>query len=209
MLSALDPTLLLVLNLFGTVAFALSGAMAGVRAKLDLFGVLVLAAVVGLAGGIARDLMLGIAPRTIQDWRFLAAVVIAGLATAVGHRVLARLERPVDFLDACGLAIFCVTGAAAALRHDADPSEAVVLGMITAAGGGIVRDLMLTEVPVVLRRGLYAVPALLGASVFVIADHAGATTWIWPVLGGAICLAIRLAGMQFDINLPRPADRGR
>lgn len=211
MLSALDPTLLLVLNLFGTVAFALSGAMAGVKARLDLFGVVVLAGTVGLAGGIARDLVLGIPAQSVQDWRFLAAVIGAGLVAFWAHAVFERLARPVDFLDACGLAIFCVSGAAVALRHDADIPEAILLGMITAIGGGVVRDILLTEVPTVLKRGLYAVPAGLGAAVFVIADSAdaSATSVAWPALGAAACLALRLVGMRYDINLPRPVDRDR
>lgn len=209
MLSALDPTLLLVLNLFGTVAFALSGAMAGVRARLDVFGVLVMAFVVGLAGGIARDLVLGIPAQSVKDWRFILAVLAAGLAVAIAHPVLERMSRPVEFLDACGLAIFCVSGAAVALRHDANVGEAIILGMITAIGGGVVRDMLLTEVPIVLRRGLYAVPAALGAGVIVLADAAGANSVLWPALGAAACLALRLVGLRFDINLPRPAGRER
>ena len=164
-----DPTLLLVLNLVGTFVFGLSGALAGVRARLDIFGVIVLAVVVGLAGGITRDLLIGIPPQTFHDSRYLAAAGAAGLVTFTAHSRLGRLERPILILDAAGLALFCVTGASTALDHRVGAVGAVLLGALTGVGGGVLRDVLLREVPVVLRTGLYAIPALIGASIVVAA----------------------------------------
>ena len=139
----LDATLLVALSLAGTFVFGLSGGMAAVRAHLDIFGVVVLAAVVGIAGGITRDLLIGVPPQTFRDGRYLAAAGAAGLVTIVGHRVLARLERPVLILDAASLALFCVTGASTALSHGVGAVEAVVVGAITGVGGGVLRDIVL------------------------------------------------------------------
>jgi hypothetical protein len=106
-----DPTLILVLNLAGTFVFGLSGGLAAVRAKLDLFGVVVLAAVVGLAGGITRDVLIGTPPATFRDWRYLAAAGAAGLICYFAGPVLERVWRSVLVFDAFGLGLFCVTGA--------------------------------------------------------------------------------------------------
>lgn len=207
-LQGFDPTLLLVLNLTGTFVFGLSGGLAAVRARLDIFGVIVLAAIVGLAGGITRDVLIGIPPQTIRDWRYLAVAGVSGLLTFVAPARLRRIERPILVLDAAGLALFCVTGAATALDHRVAPVEAVVLGAITGVGGGAVRDVLLREIPVVLRTGLYAIPALLGAAVVVIASEAGQHNLAVPILGAAACLAIRLAGLYLDLNVPRAPGHG-
>ncbi|HET7653078.1 MAG TPA: trimeric intracellular cation channel family protein, partial [Acidimicrobiales bacterium] len=202
-LHGFDATLLLVLNLAGTFVFGLSGGLAAVRARLDVFGVMVLAVVVGIAGGITRDLLIGIPPQTFRDWRYLAVGAGAGVVTFVGHGVLTRLERPILVFDAGGLALFCVTGAATALDHHVGPVEAVVLGAITGVGGGALRDVLVREVPVVLRTGLYAIPALLGATVVVLASEAGTHNLAFPVLGAVVCFAIRIAGVYFDLNVPQ------
>jgi uncharacterized membrane protein YeiH len=199
----------LVLNLAGTFVFGISGGLAAVHARLDAFGVVVLAVVVGLAGGIMRDVLIGIPPQTFRDWRYLAAGASAGLLTIVGHGVLSRLERPILVFDAGGLALFCVTGASTALTHRVGPVDAVVLGAITGVGGGALRDVLLREIPVVLRTGLYAIPALIGASVVVIASEAGTDNLVFPIIGAAVCFMIRLAGIQFDLNVPRPRGHER
>lgn len=202
-LHGFDPTLLLVLNLAGTFVFGLSGGLEGVRARLDIFGIVVLAMVVGLAGGITRDLLIGIPPQTVRDWRYLAIAVAAGVVTFVAHTVLTRLERPILILDAGGLALFCVTGASTALDHRVPPVEAVVLGAITGIGGGVLRDVLVGQIPAVLRTGLYAIPALIGAAVVVIASESGHHDLVFPIVGAAICFAIRVAGVYFDLGLPR------
>jgi uncharacterized membrane protein YeiH len=202
-LHGFDPTLLLVLNLCGTFVFGLSGGFAGVKARLDAFGVVVLAVVVGLAGGIIRDLLIGIPPQTFRDWRYLAVAVGAGVVTFLTYRTLKRLERPILVLDAAGLALFCVTGASTALDYRVGAVEAIVLGAITGVGGGMLRDLLVREIPVVLRTGLYAIPALIGAAIVVVATKAGTDNLAVPIAAAAVCFLIRLAGIHFDINIPR------
>lgn len=203
MLPGFDPTLLLALNLAGTFAFGLSGGLAGVRARLDLFGVVVLAVVVGLAGGITRDLLIGVPPATFRDWRYLAVAGGAGLVTFVAHPFIGRIGRPIDVLDAAGLALFCVTGASKALDHGVGAAPAVILGAITGIGGGILRDVLVREIPVVLREGLYAIPALIGAAIVVGSARAGAHGLAAPIVGAAACFAIRLAGLALGLNVPR------
>ena len=206
-LHGFDPTLLLVLNLAGTFVFGLSGGLAGVQARLDAFGVVVLAVVVGLAGGITRDVLIGIPPQTFRDWRYLAVAGGAGLVTFLAHPALERLEHPILVLDAGGLALFCVTGASTALDHHVGTVEAIVLGAITGVGGGVLRDILVREIPVVLRTGLYAIPALIGAAVVVAASKGGSHSLAFPLIGAAVCFLIRLAGVYFDLNVPRAPGR--
>jgi uncharacterized membrane protein YeiH len=203
-----DPTLIFALNLAGTFVFGLSGGLAAVRAKLDLFGVIVLAAVVGLAGGITRDLLIGTPPATFRDWRYLAVAGAAGLVCFYASPTLARIRRSVLVFDAIGLGLFCVTGATKALDFGLGPVPAILLGAITGIGGGMLRDVLLREVPTVLRHELYAVPALLGAAILVIAQKAGSSSPVFPALGAFVCVAVRLVGLKRGVNVPiSPSER--
>jgi len=203
-----DPTLILVLNLAGTFVFGLSGGLAAVRARLDLFGVIALAAVVGLAGGITRDLLIGTPPATFRDWRYLAAAGAAGLLAYFATPLLERIRRSVLVFDAIGLGLFCVTGASKALDFGVGPVPAILLGAITGVGGGMLRDVLLGEVPTVLRHELYAIPALLGAGILVVAQESGSASPLSPVLGAAVCVAVRLVGLKYRVNVPiAPSER--
>ncbi len=203
-----DPTLILALNLAGTFVFAVSGGLAAVRARLDLFGIVSLAAVVGLAGGITRDLLIGAPPATFRDWRYLAAVGAAGLLSYFATPALERIKRSVLVFDAFGLGLFCVTGATKALDFGLGPVQAVLLGAITGIGGGMLRDVLLREVPTVLRHELYAIPALLGASVLVVAQESGSASPVFPILGVTVCVGVRLAGLRYGVNVPiAPSER--
>ena len=197
-----DPTLILVLNLAGTFVFGISGGLAAVRARLDLFGVMVLAAVVGLAGGITRDLLIGVPPATFRDWRYLVAAGAAGLVCYFGRPALERIRRSVLVVDAFGLGLFCVTGATKALDHGLGPAQAILLGAITGIGGGMLRDVLLREIPTVLRQELYAIPALIGAGILVLAQKVGSSSPLFPALGALVCVAVRLASLRLGVNVP-------
>src|SRR5260370_28412936 len=137
----MDETL--ILNLVGTFAFGLSGGILGVRKKMDLFGVLVLAVAAGLGGGIMRDLILGHAPPiTLVDWRYLASAGIAVLLVFVDYRQIIRWNRFVTAFDAAGLAIFTVTGTTIALAAGLGPVPAALLGILAGLCGGALRDRM-------------------------------------------------------------------
>src|SRR3954467_472265 len=190
-----DPTLILVLNLAGTFVFGLSGGVGAGRARPDLLGVVVLAAVVGLAGGVTRDLLIGTPPATFRDWRYLAAAGAAGLVCFFARPALERIQRSVLVFDAVGLGLFCVTGATKALDFRVGAVSAILLGAITGIGGGMLRDVLLRDVPTILRHDLYAIPALLGAAVLVVAQEAGATSPVFPVVAAAVCVGVRLLAL--------------
>jgi uncharacterized membrane protein YeiH len=200
-----NPTLVLVLSLIGVFVFGLSGGMAGVRAQLDLFGAMLLAVVVGIAGGTIRDVLIGIPPATFRDWRYLAVAGGAGLIAPFAHPAIARLQRWIDVLDAAGLGLFCVVGADTALAHHLGFADCVILGMITGIGGGILRDVLVREVPAILRGGFYAIPALCGALIVVTAYRSGDHSIAFPIVGAVVCFVMRIAGMHYGLGLPSAA----
>lgn len=199
-----ETTLILWLNLAATFGFGLSGGLAAVRARLDLFGVVVLAAVVGLAGGIIRDVLIGVPPETFRDGRYLAAVGGAGLLCFFAAAALERIHPAVLVFDAIGLSLFCVTGASKAVAFGLQPVQAIILGAITGIGGGILRDVLIREIPTVLRSDLYAVPAIGGAAIVVIAHELGADDGIYALAGAGVCLIVRLLGARYGVNMPTP-----
>jgi uncharacterized membrane protein YeiH len=196
--------LLLVLDLIGTFVFALSGAVAGVRRRLDLFGVLVLSFAAGNAGGITRDLLIGATPpAAIADWRYLGVSLLAGVLTFYRYPMIQRWKHPVLMTDAAGLALFAVAGAQKALAHDLNPVMAALLGMLTGVGGGMLRDVLVTEIPTVLRADLYAVAALAGAAVVVLGDQLQLPPTGTTLAGAALCFGLRFMAIRHGWHLPR------
>jgi len=202
-------TLVLTLDLLGTFVFALSGAVAGIRRRLDLFGVLVLSFVAANSGGILRDLLIGSTPpAAIRDWRYLAVSLLAGVLMFFWHPGLRQLRSPVLVFDAAGLALFCVAGAQKALVYGLEPWMAALLGMLTGIGGGVVRDVLLSEIPAVMRADVYAVAALAGAGVVVAGDALQLPSTMMACAGAALCFGLRLAAIHYGWHLPvaRSAD---
>lgn len=197
-------SLLLILDLAGTFVFALAGATAAARRQLDIFGVAVLSFATACSGGIARDLLIGaVPPAALTDWRYVAASLLAALLAFRWHSLLEHLHSPVRILDAAGLALFAVTGAYKALAFGLHPVMAALLGMLTGIGGGMVRDVLLAEVPIVLRSDLYAVAALAGAAVVALGNHFGLAPAGTALAGAVLCFAIRLFAIRRDWQLPR------
>jgi uncharacterized membrane protein YeiH len=200
------PTLLLVLDLVGTFVFALDGALTALRvARLDIVGVITLGIVTAIGGGIIRDLMIGsVPPATFSDWRYLAVATVGGLIAFALARRLERLTLPISLLDAAGLSLFAVTGASKALDYGLGAGQAVILGALTGVGGGTLRDVLIRRVPAVLHSGLYAIPAIIGAGITVAATRAGVYGLVAAIVAAGVCFLIRLLGIVFNLNAPRP-----
>lgn len=199
--------IVLVADLAGTVVFAIEGATAAIHAGLDLLGVLVLSFIVALGGGIVRDLLLGATPPSaMRDWRYPVLAFVAGLLTFVLHvQVEALPALLLSTLDAAGLALFAVAGAEKALEFGIHPFMATLLGAITGCGGGVVRDMLLSRIPMVLVADIYASAALLGAAVLVVGRRLGCPPAVAATLGGVVCFALRVAAVRFGWQLPRIA----
>jgi uncharacterized membrane protein YeiH len=177
--------------------------MAGIRRELDIFGVLVLSFAASSFGGITRDVLIGATPpAALQDWRYLAVSLAAGLIAFFWASLIEKLRNPVRLLDAAGLAFFAVSGTEKALAFGLSPVMAALLGMLTGIGGGVTRDVLLAEIPAVLRSDLYAVAALAGAGVVV-----GGSLLHLPIVaaalgGGLVCFGLRVMAIRRGWHLP-------
>ena len=196
-------TLLPVLDLGGTFVFAISGALTAARHRLDIFGVMVLSFAAGNVGGITRDLLIGaVPPAAVANWSYLGVSVLAGLVTFLRSPFIARMNNPVQWFDAVGLAFFAVSGTQKALVYGLDPVMAALLGMLTGIGGGMLRDVLANEIPNVLRADFYALAALAGAAVV----SGGHALHLQPaavaIAGGLLCFALRFVAIQYGWHLP-------
>jgi len=198
--------LLSAVDLAATAVFALEGALAGIVAELDVFGVLVIGIVTATAGGVIRDVLIGdVPPASVRQGRYLGAAVLAG-AVAIGFQQLVTHIPSwlLTGLDAAGLALFAVAGTAKALDFGLSAGMAAIMGTVTGVGGGTVRDILLNVVPAVLRNDIYAVAALAGAVVMVVVIRMGAARWVAMTAGAVLAFALRVAAAAGDWNLPVP-----
>lgn len=191
------------IDLAGTFAFAISGAVAAKDKGLDVFGILVVAFTVACGGGIIRDLCIGaIPPAGLSDWRYLTVAMIAAIITMSLNSLSNWLNKPVLLFDALGLSLFAVSGAQKALEYGHNNEVAILLGMITAIGGGVMRDVLLNRVPVVLEKEIYASAALVGAGVVVLGNY---LKWYndWVFLAGfVLCFTLRILALYYHWELP-------
>ena len=192
------------LELAGCFAFAISGAVAARERGMDLFGIAALAFTVACGGGIIRDLCIGaIPPAGLRNWQFLVVALSAAGLTVGLYPVVQRLKRPVLLFDSVGLSLFAVTGAQKALAYGHNGEVAILLGITTAVGGGVLRDVLLNRVPVILEKEIYASAALLAAVIVVLGDY-----FNWPsgdvisVIALVTCFTLRILALRFHWNLP-------
>jgi uncharacterized membrane protein YeiH len=171
--------------------------------RLDLVGVVVLGTMTALGGGIIRDTLIGsLPPATFRDWRYLVVSLASAVVAFLARRYLARVMRSINLFDAAGLSLFCVTGTVVAFTHGLGPLQSAILGAISGVGGGTLRDVLIRRVPTVLTSGLYAVPALVGATITAIALDFHFYGTAVALAAALVCFAIRLAGLHFNLQVP-------
>jgi uncharacterized membrane protein YeiH len=204
-ITGLEPTIERALDLAGVFAFALSGAELGAQKRFDIVGIAALATVTALGGGMARDVLLGDGPPVaLRDQTYLVVPLVATVIVLLAHRAVRRIHRPVLVFDAVGLAFFCVVGTVKALDHDLGAVAAVLLGVITAVGGGVLRDTLAREVPVVFRpdSALYAIPAAAGAiAITALWPHDAVSAVSASITVATVC-ALRLLSLRFHWRAP-------
>jgi uncharacterized membrane protein YeiH len=199
--------LLAVVDVLATAVFALEGALAGVVAGLDVFGVLVVGTVTATGGGIVRDVLIGdVPPASLRQHRYLLAALAAGVVAIFFQQVVGEIPSwLLTGLDAAGLGLFAAAGTTKALQFGLLPTMAVIMGTITGVGGGTIRDLFLGEIPGVLRSDIYAVAALAGAVVLVVARRVlGVPLWAAMTACAAVTFGLRVAAVAGDWDLPVP-----
>lgn len=202
----LDPALQHWLDIAGIFVFAISGALLAVRKNFDVFGMAVLAEVTGLGGGLFRDVVIGaVPPAAFTDAGYFHAPLIATALVFFLHPHVERINKAINVFDAAGLGLFCVAGTVKAHEYGLGLFASAVLGLATAAGGGVLRDVLANEVPSLLRwdRDLYAVPAIAGATVTAVLLDAGALNVVTMLVAAALAFVLRLLALRFGWRAPR------
>jgi uncharacterized membrane protein YeiH len=203
-----EQTFYALADLLAASVAAISGAQAARQQRLDLFGVYTVEYVTACTGGIFRDVAIGAMPPVgLADWRYLACAIVAGSIVVWRGALLDRMGNSVLVFDAIGLGFYSVIGAQKALVYQANAGMAVLLGVATAVGGGVARDVLLNRVPVIMQTEIYALAALVGASIQVFGEFMGWSLFVTPWFAASIAIAIRLLSLRYGWHLPtaRPA----
>lgn len=200
----MEATIILLLDLFGTAVFAATGAVKGVRCKLDVFGVTVLACCVGVGGGMIRDSILGATPAAaLQHWTYLCVCIGIGLVIFLSARYWMHLRNLIQICDAVGLGVFTAIGAAKGIQYNVSFIGVILCGVFTAIGGGMIRDVLAGEIPVVLRSDFYATASLIGGIIYYALQIAGVNWFINFVITSLLVILIRLLAIRYHVQLPQ------
>lgn len=192
-----------ILDWLGTFVFALSGGLLGVQKRFDLFGVLVLACVAAVAGGVLRDVLIGaVPPAAIGDTRYLIIALAGGLITFYWYPHVASLKQQALLFDAVGLGLFAVVGAQKAMVYGINPLMVAIMGMLTGIGGGVMRDLLAGDVPFVLRSDLYALAALAAGAIVATGNALAVPSSISMLVGALVCILLRLLAIYRGWRAP-------
>ena len=193
------------LDLFGVGVFAISGALAARKKQMDIFGILVLAFVTALGGGTLRDMLLDAGPVFwISDPNYITMVAVTGALTIFSTRLFSFTGRWLLISDALGLAVFTMIGTQKAYLLTQSLSIAVIMGITTGVAGGAVRDILSAEVPLILRKEVYATAAFFGAVLFLFLYQMGVPDTICTLISIVTTLGIRLMAIHWGLSLPIP-----
>jgi uncharacterized membrane protein YeiH len=198
-------TILYILDLIGTAAFAASGAWVAVRRRMDLFGVLVLGLVTAVGGGTLRDLLVGdLPPFSLQNETYLYIAIAAALAVFACRNRFQAVERPLLVLDAIGLGTFVVIGTTKALDFQLGFLGAALMGVMTCTAGGVIRDVLANQVPLILRKEVYASACFAGSVLLVAMEGLGTPRPLAALVAAATVIVLRLLAIHYKWSLPRP-----
>lgn len=190
------------IDLLGTMVFAVSGAMATMRHNIDLFGASFTGFVTAIGGGSLRDIFLNLRPVWVDDGNYLVAILIGVLIAVLFKKVLDKLARTLFLFDALGIGFFTVVGVQKSLAFDSSDIAAVVLGMFSAVMGGVIRDTLLNETPLIFRKEIYATACLSGAILCVILDSLDVNYTLNAFLSASIVVIIRVIAVKYRLTLP-------
>lgn len=190
------------IDLLGTMVFAISGAMAANRHNIDIFGATFTGFVTAIGGGSLRDVFLNIRPVWVDDGNYLVAIFVGVCISILLNRQLYYLAKTLTFFDALGIGFFTVVGVEKSLDFGSNGIAAVMLGMFSASMGGVIRDVLMNQTPLILRREIYATACLAGAALFVILDSVGVASSINAFLSALTVSAIRIVSVRYNLSLP-------
>ncbi|KGE14512.1 trimeric intracellular cation channel family protein [Sphingobacterium deserti] len=190
------------IDLLGTMVFAISGAMAANRKHIDIFGAAFTGFVTAIGGGSLRDVFLNLRPVWVDDGNYLIAILIGVTISILANKYLDRLARTLSFFDAIGIGFFCIVGVQKSLSNEASAIASIILGMFSAVMGGVIRDTLMNETPLIFRKEIYATACLSGAILYVVLGLFEVDSTVNAFLSAAIIFVIRLLAVKFKLSLP-------
>ncbi|MDT0676624.1 trimeric intracellular cation channel family protein [Autumnicola musiva] len=199
----MELSLFNVLDILGTMAFAISGALTAMDRKLDLFGVFIIAFVTAIGGGTLRDVLIGNTPVIwMENTLYIYLIGIFTILAIIFRNKIYYLRRSLFLFDTIGLGVFTITGVETGIRNELDPIISVALGAMTGTFGGVIRDILCNEIPVIFRKEIYATACLIGASAFVLLYNFGVNTDVIYIVTSLTVIIIRLLVVKYKISLP-------
>lgn len=199
----MELSLFNILDLLGTVAFAISGALAAMNRKLDLFGIFIIAFVTAIGGGTLRDVLIGNTPVTwMEDNIYFYLIGVVTVLSIIFRDKIYYLKTSLFLFDTIGLGVFTITGVEIGLRNELDPIVCIALGAMTGTFGGVIRDILVAEIPVIFRKEIYATASLTGGLGFIILYYLGVNTDLIYIVTSLIIIGIRLVVVKYKISLP-------
>ncbi|HLS95560.1 putative membrane protein YeiH [Sphingobacterium allocomposti] len=190
------------IDLLGTMVFAISGAMAANRKHIDIFGATFTGFVTAIGGGSLRDVFLNLRPVWVDDGNYLLAILTGVTISMLANKQLDRLARTLFFFDAIGIGFFCIVGLQKSLTHGSSEIAAIVLGMFSAVMGGVIRDTLMNETPLIFRKEIYATACLSGAILYVVLGVIGVDPTINAFASASLIFLIRLVAVKYKLSLP-------
>lgn len=198
-----------IIDVLGTVAFAISGVLAALRKRLDIFGILIVAVVTSVGGGTLRDVLIGKTPVTwMLNISFVYLIFVTVILAVIFRKQLKYLRRSLFLFDTIGIALFTVTGVQIGLQAGLNPAICVAVGTMTACFGGVIRDILCTEIPIIFRKEIYASACIVGGLVYVLLDYYRVYPEFIAIIAGSTVFIIRLAAVVFEIKLPNIYGKG-
>jgi uncharacterized membrane protein YeiH len=199
----IELSLFNILDLLGTVAFAISGALSAMNRRLDLFGIFIIAFVTAIGGGTIRDILIGSTPVTwMENTIYIYLIGVVTIFAIIFRRKLDHLKKSLFLFDSIGLGIFTITGVEIGIQNDLNPIISITLGAMTGTFGGVIRDILCNEIPVIFRKEIYATACIVGGLAFVIFYEIGMPQDVIYVITSVTVIAIRLLAVKFHISLP-------
>jgi len=191
------------LDLLGTIAFAVSGALVAINKKFDPFGVFIIAFVTALGGGTLRDILIGREPvGWMEDTYYVYTILITVIIAIIFRKKLKLLSRSMFLFDTIGLGVFTITGTEIGIQSNLSPIISIALGAISATFGGIIRDILCNQIPVVFHKEIYVTASIIGAITYIVLHKFGVNSSIIYVSTTTIVIIIRLVAVKFHLSLP-------
>lgn len=190
------------IDLLGTMVFAISGAMAGHRKGIDIFGSTFMAFVTAIGGGSLRDIFLNIRPVWVEDGNYLLAIFVGVFISVIANKQLYSLAKTLTLFDAIGIGFFTVVGTQKSLDYESSSIATIMLGMFSAAMGGVIRDVLINETPLILRKEIYASACLSGALLFVLLNYWNVDNGWNAFISASLVFLIRIVSVKHNLSLP-------